>query len=64
MAQAKFLAARPVKKSATDRAGTQPIRVVVVGDTCVSEEGWLQSSGATRDIMIVEARMVSMIWQN
>jgi hypothetical protein len=28
-----------VKKDATARAGTEPCRVVVVGDTCVSEEG-------------------------
>jgi len=28
-----------VKKSAPVRAGTEPCRVVVVGDTCVSEEG-------------------------
>jgi DNA-binding NarL/FixJ family response regulator len=28
-----------VKKGSPDRAGTEPCRVVVVGDTCVSEEG-------------------------
>jgi two-component system response regulator NreC len=28
-----------VKKGAPDRPGTEPCRVVVVGDTCVSEEG-------------------------
>jgi len=28
-----------VKKGAPNRAGTEPCRVVVVGDTCVSEEG-------------------------
>jgi CheY-like chemotaxis protein len=31
--------ARPVKKSARGRAGIAPIRVVVAGDTCVSEQG-------------------------
>jgi len=29
----------PVKKSAPARAGTEPYRVVVVGDTCASEQG-------------------------
>jgi response regulator of citrate/malate metabolism len=28
-----------VKKRSTDRAGTEPCRIVVVGDTCVSEHG-------------------------
>ena len=36
---ADLLASRNVKKSATARAGTEPSRVVVVGDTCVSEQG-------------------------
>jgi two-component system response regulator NreC len=31
--------ASPVKNGATPRAGTKPRRVVVVGDTCVSEQG-------------------------
>jgi len=31
--------AQAVKKSATGRAGIEPYRVVVVGDTCVSEQG-------------------------
>ena len=31
--------ASPVKNSATARAGREPCRVVVVGDTCVSEQG-------------------------
>jgi two-component system, NarL family, response regulator NreC len=31
--------AKPVKKSAPVRAGTEPCRVIVVGDTCVSERG-------------------------
>jgi len=30
---------RTVEKSATARVGTEPCKVVVVGDTCVSEEG-------------------------
>ena len=39
MAQAKLLCSRPVKNGAAVRAGREPCRVVVVGDTCVSELG-------------------------
>src|SRR5947199_5013700 len=37
--RADLLDSRPVKKRATVRAGAEPCRVVVVGDTCVSEQG-------------------------
>ncbi len=39
MAQTDLLDSRTVRKSPTPPTGTQPIRVVVVGDTCVSEQG-------------------------
>src|SRR5438552_13543536 len=39
MAKAKLLCSRPVKNGAAVRAGRKPCRVVVVADTCVSEEG-------------------------
>jgi hypothetical protein len=38
MAQTDLLDSRTVRKSPTPPAGAQPIRVVVVGDTCVSEQ--------------------------
>src|SRR5438876_2010749 len=39
MAKAKLLCSRPVKNGAAVRAGRKPCRVVVVADTCVSEQG-------------------------
>ena len=39
MAQTNLLDSRTARKSATARAGTEPCRVVVVGDTVVSEQG-------------------------
>ena len=39
--------AQAVKKSAIGRAGIQPYKVVVVGDTCVSEQG--MATIVTRD---------------
>jgi DNA-binding NarL/FixJ family response regulator len=35
----RFLDSQPVKKSAATRTGTQPYRVVAVGDTIISEQG-------------------------
>src|SRR5436190_14383207 len=37
--RADLLDSRPVKKRPTARAAAKPCRVVVVGDTCVSEQG-------------------------
>ena len=39
MAQTDLLDSRTARKSATAHAGTEPCRVVVVGDTVVSEQG-------------------------
>ena len=39
MAQTDLLDSRTARKTATTCAGTEPCRVVVVGDTCVSEQG-------------------------
>ena len=39
MAQTDLLDSRTVRKSPARLTGAQPIRVVVVGDTCVSEQG-------------------------
>jgi len=39
MAQANFLDRGPVKKSPTPPTGTEPCRLVAVGDTVISEQG-------------------------
>jgi two-component system, NarL family, response regulator NreC len=48
MAQTDLLDSRTVRKSPTPPTGGQPIRVVVVGDTCVSEQGMATIVGRHR----------------
>src|SRR5437764_14512890 len=49
-----ILESRPVKKNAATRIGTQPYRVVAVGDTIISEQGLVAVNG--RDPLYRECR--------